>query len=97
MSSLFLQKSWFSTISLNICQIIYFADILIKYKIFRKEKLNFLVHTYNHAQYTEHLVIQLDKQTAMVKMSSSYGISYSGEVRKPVSYGMDGWIESTDQ
>ena len=32
-SSLFLDKSWFSTISLYICQNIHFTNILIKYKI----------------------------------------------------------------
>ena len=34
-SSLFLYKSWFSTILLNICQDIYFTYILIKYKILK--------------------------------------------------------------
>ena len=38
-SSLFLYKSWSSTISLNICQSIHFTNILIKCKMFIEYKI----------------------------------------------------------
>ena len=42
MSSLFLYKSWISTISFFICQNIHFIDIRIIYKIFFIKNMNFL-------------------------------------------------------
>ena len=41
-SSLFIDKSWVLTSSFYICQNIYFADILIKHKIFLVKKTFFL-------------------------------------------------------